>query len=84
MIKINKIPAPTVDLYSPIGHLLGTVNEYEFNDVRIQIMESQLEGYYIVDASGACFYIDKNGRLPLWPKCFDLMSDQLTKLVKWA
>lgn len=81
MIRINKIPPPTVDLYSPDDTFLGTINEYEFSDVRIQIQQSGAIGYYVID-NGARYEIDKYGRLSPFPPVFDIFINQLTKLVK--
>jgi hypothetical protein len=42
MIKINKIIPQTVELFNPQNESMGFVNEYEFNDIRIQIKDIQL------------------------------------------
>jgi sporulation protein YlmC with PRC-barrel domain len=42
MVKINKIVPPTLQIYTPNGELLGTVNEYEFLDIRVQIKKQQV------------------------------------------
>lgn len=66
MVKINKITPPTLDIYEPNGNLLGTVNEYEFLDVRVQIRKNQLSGYYLI-FNGKKIRIDRNGELESYP-----------------
>lgn len=55
-IKINNnIEEDHVPLYNPEGKLVGIIeNELAFNDVRIQIMENKLRGYYIVYKGQVC------------------------------
>lgn len=53
------------------------VNYFEFNEVRIQIKNNKLTGYYVCFDSK--FYpIDTNGRVKDWPSdMFRMMDDQL-------
>lgn len=81
MIKINKIIPPTYPLYDPDDNLLGDVNEFEFNDIRIQIVKAQIEGYYIKDDDEKLF-IHKKGYLDKWPDGFQIFEIQLSKLFK--
>lgn len=62
MVKIKKITPPTVDVYSPKGKLLGTLNEYEFFDLREQINTEQVSGYYII-FQGQKLEINEDGDL---------------------
>jgi hypothetical protein len=80
-IVINKIEPQTVELYTPDNISLGFVNEYEFNDIRIQIKQKQVDGYYCM-FNGHRFNIDKNGRSKDWVVgFFDLFDNQLDKLI---
>lgn len=62
MVKVKKITPPTVDVYSPKGKLLGTLNEYEFFDLREQIGNEQVSGYYII-FQGQKIMISEDGDL---------------------
>jgi len=80
MIQVNRIRPQEVEFYDPKGNFLGMVNEYEFNDVRLQICKENVEGYYCM-FEGKRMDIDSNG------KCnrgsvdfFDLQLKQLGNL----
>jgi hypothetical protein len=80
MISVQKIVPQTVELFDPQGNSMGFVNEYEFNNVRIQIKNAKAEGYYCM-FEGKKFVIDKNGRSKDWfPGFFDLIEYQLSQL----
>lgn len=56
------------DLYDPEGNLVGTLDNYfSFLDVRVQIKNRQVEGYTI-QRNGTIAKIDKDGRLPFYPR----------------
>lgn len=78
-IKINKIEPEVVVIFKD-GEYFGTVNEYEFNDLRIQIKKAQVEGF-TVRKDGIDFPIDSDGRLLAWD-FFELYSKQLEELVR--
>jgi len=81
MIQVNKIVPQTVEFFAPDETSLGWLNQYEFNDLRVQIMQSQVEGYTF-EFENEIFDIDKDGRLPLWPKgFFEVIDEQLRKLI---
>lgn len=81
MIKINRIKPPTLDIYEPSGKLLGTVNEYEFLDIRVQIKKEQIFGYYLI-FNGEKVQIDKNGELEEYPLgLLDTMSGFYFELI---
>lgn len=81
MIKVNKITPQTVELFNPQDESMGFINEYEFNDVRIQIKEQQAEGYYCM-FNGERFDINKDGRSQDWFEgFFDLLDKQMSKLL---
>lgn len=81
MVKINRFIPQRVSLFSPEDEFLGMVNIYEFNDVRVQIMQSQLAGYYVVFNTKK-IYIDHNGKIENWPEgLFDHLDDMYFKLI---
>ena len=84
MIKINKIIPYTCEAFDPNDNSIGYLNEYEFNDLRIQIMKEQAEGYRMITEDGTICNIDKNGIVDKWPKGFyDLVERQLSELLKF-
>ena len=48
MIIVNKIVPQTVEVFDNNDRSLGILNEYEFNDLRTQIAEQKVTGYYIM------------------------------------
>jgi hypothetical protein len=62
MITIKEFPVETVGLYSPEGEFLGALDQNQFLDVRIQIAEQRLSGYYILGSAGKRL-IEENGEL---------------------
>ena len=79
-VIVKKIKIPKVDLYSPGDKHLGFLNEYQFIDVRVQIKENKLSGYYVV-FDGRKIKIDKNGELEDYPVgLFDQILNSLLKL----
>lgn len=84
MIKINEIKEEKVYLYNPNDDLIGIItSELQFNDVRLQIVQQKLEGYYIV-WNDQKYEINKIGHLiPNWPKgLYDINMNLLTNLIK--
>ena len=81
MIKINKIEPPIVDVYNPNDELIGTVNEYELLDIRVQIKKAQVFGYYLI-FKGIKVRVDKNGELEKYPKgLLDTMTGFYMELI---
>ena len=81
MVKIKRITPQTVHLCNKNDNHLGTVNQYEFLDVLVQIKEKQLSGYYIV-YNKEKIRIDRNGTLEYYPAgLFDLLSYYYSKLI---
>lgn len=86
-IKNNYISEVTSFLYNPDGELLFTINSnLKLNDVRIQIKEQKLEGYYLKykkdEGDLYKISINPNGQLSSWPEGFyDLFDKQLDKLL---
>lgn len=82
VIHINRITPQTVEVFTPKGRSMGFVNEYEFNDLRVQIATYKLEGYYVMH-DGQKLIIDSNGRLPDWGNgLFDLTMKQMSEIFK--
>lgn len=67
------------DVYKPNGELLiHTNNMLTFTDIRVQIKQKQLNGYYIVFENKR-YEIKSNGRIEHWPN--GLFSVYINKLV---
>jgi hypothetical protein len=82
MIKINKISPQTVEVFDNNEQSLGFVNEWEFNDLRIQIAEQNISGYFII-FNGKRTIIEENGEILNWPNdLFNLGLKQFGKLFK--
>jgi hypothetical protein len=80
MIQYNKIEPQTVEIWNSDG-FFARVNEYEFNDIRIQIKKEQAEGFYVM-LDDRRYYIDKGGKVVDWPVgLFNTINDQLTELI---
>jgi hypothetical protein len=81
MIKYNKIEPQTVEIWNSDG-FFARVNEYEFNDIRIQIKKEQAEGFYVL-LDDQKYFIDKDGRIIDWPRegLFNTINDQLIQLL---
>lgn len=89
MIKINKITETTCKLYNPEDECIGVISTgLELADVRIQIKEEAVEGYYVTWKEGTIesvrILIDKFGYLSVWPVgFFDECDIQLETLLGW-
>jgi hypothetical protein len=81
MIQYNKIEPQNVEIWNSDG-FFARVNEYEFNDIRIQIKKEQAEGFYVL-LNDIQYFIDKDGRIIDWPKegLFNTINDQLEELL---
>lgn len=83
-IIINRISEVSCELYSPhqkekIGNIR---NEYEFNDVRVQIAEKKLEGYYVMFRDEK-INILSTGHCDNWPLGFyDQNEIMISKIFK--
>ncbi len=81
-IKIKRIKPQTVPLYNPDGEYMGDVNEYEFEDIKTQIAEKQLSGYY-VKFENEHLWILPDGDMKQSPKgFFNLTQEYLVKRIK--
>lgn len=79
MIKINKITPQVVELFNPQNESMGFINQYELNDIRIQIRKEQAEGYYCV-FNEQILNIYKDGKMNWISGFFDLFERQLIQL----
>ncbi len=77
MIVIKRIREPRTQLFCSAGNI---TNQLQLNDVRLQIKEQQLEGYYI-KYKDITIRINKYGELSEWPAGFyDKATKQLNEL----
>ena len=82
MIQVNKIIPQTVEAFDSEGNSLGMLNEYEFNDLRLQICAHQQEGYYLM-FNNIKISIDKYGDCDRYPsEFFSLLDTQLGNISK--
>lgn len=81
MIEVKKIEPQTVEVFNAFHQSLGFLNEYEFNDLRAQIAEQEVESYYLM-FDDFQFSIDKHGRYERPTGLFELYGDTLSRLVK--
>ncbi len=82
MIKPVNIQPQLVECYDNTDNFIGYLNEYEFNDLRCQIAEAHVSGYYSLFNSEKLF-INADGRLDNWPTgFFDTIEGQLARLFK--
>lgn len=81
MIKLKVIESPLVSVYDPEGSFMGTANEYELLDLRVQIREANVSGYFLL-FNGKKIRIDRKGELEDYPKgLLDTMSNFYFKLL---
>lgn len=81
MVTVNNIQEQTAELFTPEGVSLGIINVWQFNDVRIQLKEQKLNGYYCMFYDEKC-NLDSDGRCDNWPDgFFDLTENQLIQLL---
>lgn len=81
MIKVNKIIPQTVEAFDPDGNSLGFLNDLEFNDLRIQIMKENVNGYYMMFENER-IGIDNDGNINPWRKGFyDMDNIQINEMV---
>lgn len=82
MVQIRDIKDIPCKLYGPNDEYIGEiVNILQFNDVRVQIKEQKLSGYYFI-FEGEKISISKNGFLDKYPQgLFDTEDNLLCKLL---
>ena len=86
MISYKKIEPQLVNVYDEDG-FFATVNELELYDIRVQIKNEEVKGFYILfPVDGVMNRIDINikGQLSDWPKgFFDKTDHYLCLLLDW-
>lgn len=83
MIVYKEIPTQQVNVYKPNGEHFATVNEHELYDIRLQIKNQEIEGYYVVFENSR-IDINIKGQLSYWPEgFFDLTDHYLCLLLDW-
>ena len=69
-------------MFNPDGESIGTINEYEFLDARVQIKEQQLSGYSFTFKNSKKYKIDRFGILEYHPEgLFDNYSYYFSLLI---
>lgn len=91
VIEIKTIPPQTCRVYDPSGNLLKEdANQYEVWDLRVQIKEKCVSGYYCeFDMVGEDYisytyqvHFDSDGRSDdWWPGIFDELENSMMKLL---
>jgi hypothetical protein len=80
MIKVNKYEVQTVEHFDNNGNSLGFLNEHENTDLRCQIAEQKVSGYYLI-FKDIKIPIQSNGTIKNWPKrLYDTNQILLTRL----
>lgn len=80
-VTIRSIQTPR-DLYNQDGYVGTCYNEYDIQDVRLQIAKQSLEGYYFL-WNNIHIFIRPNGELECCPKGFILIGDMLTEILHY-
>lgn len=77
--KSKQVP---VDFYSPNNDYICTISTaYEFNDLRIQVKDNNISGYYFVFL-GEKIFVDSDGGIDIWKDgFFDESTKQLNYLL---
>ena len=81
MIKVNKYEAQIIEHFDAEGNSLGFLNELENADLRCQIAEQKVCGYYLV-FNNKRVDIQSNGRLIWEEDLYDTNSNLLARLFK--
>lgn len=82
MIKINKYDTQTVEHFDINGNSLGFLNEWESIDLRCQIAEQKVSGYYLI-FNGLKIEIQPNGKINNWVNgLYDTNEILLARLFK--
>jgi predicted ATPase len=77
MLQIIRHEPQKVDLYSPAGELIATLNnDIEVNHIQVQIAKENVSGYYLM-WKDIKISINKQGELDKWPAG---MYDHMLKL----
>ena len=82
MIEIRKIEIQTLEHFDNHDNSLGFLNELENIDLRVQIKNNNISGYYLM-FKGEKIEISSNGKFKKYPSgMYDEHKNLLLKLVK--
>lgn len=85
MIEIKHFEEEVIKLYDNNDNFIGEIdNELSFNDVRLQIAEQELSGYYVIRNNGDKVIIEENGQISdfnLYPDYSNILRRLVTILV---
>lgn len=82
MIKVNKYEVQTVEHFDNNGNSLGFLNEQENIDLRCQIAEEKVSGYFLV-FDNTKILIEPNGKINDWKiGLYDTTEKLFTRLFK--
>lgn len=82
MIKPKQIPVQVVEHFDPNGKSLGSLNEHENLDLRRQIAEQKISGYYMI-FNCEKIEIMPDGKIKVWPPgLYDINEILLAELFK--
>jgi hypothetical protein len=82
MIKINKYSIQIFEHFDDKFNSIGFLNEFESLDLRCQIAEQKIEGYYLI-FNGLKINIESDGKISNWPNgLYDINENLLARLFK--
>jgi hypothetical protein len=82
-VEYKKIEPQTVEVWNKDG-FFARVNEHELYDIRLQIKNQEIDGFYVV-YDGMDIRINIKGQLEHWPVgFFDLTDYYLQLLLDWG
>lgn len=77
---IERIPMPTMEIFSPEDASLGFFNELEISTFLIKVIENKLTGFWFINDDGAKHIIPEDAEI-CWPSRFsNLAMDLICKL----
>lgn len=80
MITVNKIDVQTVEHFDNNNNSIGFLNEFENIDLRCQIAEQKVSGYYLV-YNGVKIPIEPNGSIKNWVDgLYDILENSFARL----
>ena len=81
-IKVKTYKIQTVEHFDNNNQSLGFLNEHESTDLRCQIAENEVEGYYLMFKDKKIF-IDRRGHVSDWERgLYDTSEILLSRLFK--
>ena len=70
-----------MEAFDPDGNSLGFINDFEFNDLRIQIMKEKVDGYHMM-FNNERIDLTSDGGVNYWCEgFFDKFENQLSDLL---